>query len=62
MTAMERRMTMKTYYLEAKYIKFVTIEDDADLDEELDKEFEVLPIEPQGKCDWSLSECNWEAM
>lgn len=52
---------MKTYCLEAKYIKFVTIEDDADLDEELDKEFEALPIEPQGKGEWSLFECNWEA-
>ena len=52
---------MKTYMLEAKYIKFVTIEDDADFDEKMDEEFEALPIEPHGRCDWSLQECNWEA-
>ena len=52
---------MKTYMLEAKYIKFITIEDDEDLDEAMDENFDMLPVEPCGKCDWSLHECNWEA-
>ena len=51
---------MKTYMLEAKYIKFVTIDDDDDLDEKMDGEFNVLPIEPKGNCDWSLYECDWQ--
>lgn len=53
---------MKKYCLEARYVKFISIEDDADLDEELDREFDALPIEPCGKCDWELLDCDWEAM
>ena len=50
-----------TYCLEATYIKFIEVDDSTDLDAELDREFDALPIEPKGKCDWALFKCNWEA-
>ena len=52
----------KKYYLEVKYVKFITVEDDEDFDETVEKEFNALPLEPCGKCDWELLACDWEAM
>lgn len=65
MTATEtekRRATMKKYCLEVKYVKFITVEDGEDFDETVENEFNKLPLEPCGKCDWELLDCDWEAM
>ena len=51
---------MKKYMLKAEYIKFITIEDDEDLDEAMDENFEMLPVKPCGDCDWELMYGDWE--
>ena len=58
----KRRATMKKYCLEVKYVKFITVEDGEDFDETVENEFNKLPLEPCGKCDWELLDCDWEAM
>ena len=50
----------KQYMLKAEYIKFITIEDDEDLDEVMDDNFNMLPTEPCGRCDWELMDCDWQ--
>ena len=49
-----------TYCLEARYLKFVTIPDDEDLDGKLDEAFDELPIKAGKYDDWELMDGDWK--
>lgn len=51
-----------TYIFEAKYTKYITVNDDEDLDEVMDKEIAVMPKALGRDNEWSFAYFEWEEM
>lgn len=53
---------MSEYVLRAEYAKIITINDDEDLDEVMDKETAVMPKALGRDNEWSFTDFEWEEM
>jgi hypothetical protein len=58
----KRRRNMRQYVLRAEYTKIITINEDEDLDEVMDKETAVMPKALGRDNEWSFTDFEWEEM
>ena len=52
---------MRQYVLRAEYTKIVTIDETADIDEQIDREFDLLPAETE-QCGWEMMDTSAEVI
>lgn len=53
---------MRQYVLRAEYTKIITINEDEDLDEVMDKETAVMPKALGKDGEWDFTDFEWEEM
>lgn len=50
---------MRQYVLRAEYTKIITIDETADIDEQIDRELDLLPVETD---DWEMMDTSAEVI